>query len=370
VASQRLIDIRGVTKIFRSDLFKRPKHALCGVDLSVEEGEIFGFLGPNGAGKTTTIKILLGLIRPTSGQGTLLGRRFGSVAARQDLGFLPDSPNFHRYLTARELLEFHGRLHGLAGADLAGRIDEVLERVRLAPEARGRQLRTFSRGMLQRTGIAAAILHRPRLVILDEPMNGLDPLGRHQFRDLILQLKGEGATVLLSSHVLADIESTADRVAILHEGRVVRCGALDDILSREGRAVEIHFEVDPSAIPALNRELDALRPGSRGWIGLAGDPEEATRMVRAVLDAGGCLLGYQPHRITLEEFFVQQIADSTASGEPSSAPSSAPAPASGPATAPAPSSSAAPRPGRRTPTYPAEIHQVPTGLPKDKEVRS
>jgi len=361
VAIERLIDVRQITKVFRSDLFKRPKRALRGVDLAVEEGEIFGFLGPNGAGKTTTIKILLGLIRPNSGQGTLLGRPLGSVEARRDLGFLPDSPNFHRYLTARELLEFHGRLHGLAGADLSGRINEVLERVQLAGDARDRQLRTFSRGMLQRTGIAAAVLHRPRLVILDEPMNGLDPLGRHQFRDLILQLKGEGTTVLLSSHVLADIESTADRVAILNEGRILRCGALDEILSRDDRSVEIHFEVEPSALPALTRELDALRPGSRGWIGLAGDPDEATRIVRAVLDAGGRLLGYHPHRITLEEFFVQQVMADSASGPP------APTPTPAPAAAPEPAS---PRPGRKTPTYPVNIHQMPSAPRADKETRS
>jgi ABC-2 type transport system ATP-binding protein len=354
VPDDRPIDVQGLTKVFRSDLFKRPMRALQGVDLTVEAGEIFGFLGPNGAGKTTTIKILLGLIRPTSGQGTLLGRPFGSVEARRDLGFLPDSPNFYRYLTARELLEFHGRLHGLTGSDLAARIEEVLEQVQLAGDARSRQLRTYSRGMLQRTGIAAAILHRPRLVILDEPMNGLDPLGRHQFRDLILQLKGDGATLLLSSHVLADIEATADRVAILHEGRVVQCGTLDDILARDERAVEIHFDVDAAALPPLTRELDALRPGSRGWIGLARDPEEASRIVRKILDSGGQLLGFHPHRITLEEFFVQQV-----TGPPAAA-----TPASGPEPAPT-------RPADRSGTpHPSGVRRMPGSAGRDKEVRS
>lgn len=304
--SENLIQVEGLTKVFRSDLFKRPHEALRGLALEVREGEIFGFLGPNGAGKTTTIKILLGLIRPSAGRGTVLGRPFGSVEARRELGFLPDAPNFYQYLTAREFLRFTGKLHDLRGTDLERRIDEVLDHVDLAPAARERQLRTYSRGMLQRTGIAAAILHRPRLVILDEPMNGLDPLGRRQFRDLILHLKQAGVTVMLSSHVLADIESTADRIGILKEGKLVRCGGIAEILHDDGRRVEIAFEIDAPALEEMSSFLDDVRPGARGWIGHVRNPDLAAKFVMALLDRGGKLLSFNPRRVTLEEYFLQE----------------------------------------------------------------
>jgi ABC-2 type transport system ATP-binding protein len=324
VSAGKLIDARGIAKIFRSKFLRRPHTALADLDLSVDEGEIFGFLGPNGAGKTTTIKILLGLIRPTAGSGHVLGRPFGSVAARREVGFLPDSPNFYRYLTAHELLRFAGGLHGLAGADLERRVGETLDRVGLAAEARDRQLRTYSRGMLQRTGIAAAMLHRPRLVILDEPMNGLDPLGRHDFRDIILSLKAEGATVFFSSHVLADVESTADRVGILNGGRMVRCGSLQKILEGDGRSVEVAFALEPGGtLTEIAIELDNFRPGSTGWIGEAPDPDAASEAVRRVLAAGGRLLAYQRKRVSLEDFFVRQV---TRGPEPGAPPAARPGP--------------------------------------------
>jgi ABC-2 type transport system ATP-binding protein len=333
-----LIDVHGVSKTFHSHLLRRPKVALQSVDLTIDEGEIFGFLGPNGAGKTTTIKILLGLIRPTSGQGTLLGQPFGSAEARARLGYLPDSPNFYRYLTARELLEFTGRLHGMNRADLVNRIDDVLDRVGLAPDARSRALRTYSRGMLQRTGIAAAILHRPKLVILDEPMNGLDPLGRADFRDLIQSLKREGATVFLSSHVLADIESTADRVAILKNGTILQCGNLNDILAADGRRIEIDFEMRAGAeLDRIAQRMDGFHETGAGWTGHVDDAEQASRIVGNVLDAGGRLIRYQRRRASLEEFFVRQVSD--AFPRPVGAPSApkASAPSSAPSSAPGPS---------------------------------
>ncbi len=281
---------------------------LTDLDLAVEEGEIFGFLGPNGAGKTTTIKILLGLIRPTTGRGTLLGRRFGSREARREVGYVPDTPNFYRYLTGRELLEFTGRLHGINGGALPRQIEQTLDAVGLAEDARGRALRTYSRGMLQRIGIAAAVLHGPRLVVLDEPMNGLDPLGRREVRDLLLSLKREGRTVFLSSHVLADIESTADRVGILARGRLVRCGSLEEILSGGPRSIEISFEMPEDPVPqTLERRLDTLRRGARGWIGTTSDAASGQDVVHRILAEGGRLHGYHHCRTSLEDFFLRQI---------------------------------------------------------------
>jgi len=305
---EALIDVRGIRKVFRSPLLRRPKVALEQLDLEVRAGEIFGFLGPNGAGKTTSIKILLGLIRATAGSGTVLGRPFGSVEARRELGFLPDAPNFYRYLTARELLELSGRLHRIDRSALARRIGEVLERAQLEPDAWDRQLRTYSRGMLQRTGIAAAILHRPRLVILDEPMNGLDPAGRSAFRTLLRVLRDEGTTVFLSSHVLADIEATADRVAILKEGELVQCGTLQECLFSQDRVIEIGFEAPGgSVLEPLRAARREVRPDSGAWV-CEVDESDADETVRLILDGGGHLLRYAPRRQSLEDFFLKHVA--------------------------------------------------------------
>ena len=318
--SESLIELRRVGKTYRSAFLRRPKTALSDLDLSVREGEILGFLGPNGAGKTTTIKILLGLVRPTTGTGTVLGLPFGSVDARSGLGFLPDSPSFYRYLTAREYLRLVGELRGLRGSALARRVDDTLDRVRLPVEARNRALRTFSRGMLQRTGIGAAILHAPRLVILDEPMNGLDPLGRREFRDLLLSLKRDGVCVFLSSHVLADIESTADRVAILDRGRLVECGPLAEILSDGGRTVEIVFELRGGVRPSeIDAGIDELRPGARGWIASVSDPDRACRIVQRILDTGGRVFEMGPRRTSLEQFFVDRVTGPPPASDPSPA---------------------------------------------------
>jgi len=339
VPTEHLIDVHDLAKTFRSKLLRRPHVALRGLDLAVREGEIFGFLGPNGAGKTTTIKILLGLLRPTSGTGHVLGHPFTSVAARRSVGFLPDSPNFYRYLTARELLDFAGRLHGLDSRELPRRIESALDRVGLDESARGRALRGYSRGMLQRTGIAAAILHRPRLVILDEPMNGLDPLGRGDFRDLILALRDEGVTIFLSSHVLGDIENMADRVGILHEGHLIRCGALGDILAGDERRVEILFELDPgTALAEVAPSFEELAIGPQGRFGVVRDPRRAEWVVRRILDGGGRLLRYDRRRVSLEEFFVREI-----SGARTPAPN-LPAPGEAPVRSDPPPSSRRSRP--------------------------
>ncbi len=343
--SEHLIDVHDIAKTFRSKLLRRPHVALRGLDLSVREGEIFGFLGPNGAGKTTTIKILLGLIRPTSGSGTVLGRPFGSAAARRAVGFLPDSPSFYRYLTARELLAFVGSLHDLRGAELERRIEGTLDRVGLADSARGRALGGYSRGMLQRTGIAAAILHCPQLVILDEPMNGLDPMGRSEFRELILTLRSEGATIFLSSHVLGDIENMADRVGILHEGHLIQCGSLAEILAADERDVEILFEIEPGpTLTDVTPCFEDLVVGPQGWFGNVTDPKRAEWVVRRILDGGGRLLRFERRRVSLERFFVEQI--SGARGGASGSPIPAARPSGADAGRPAPAEPAA-RPARR-----------------------
>lgn len=302
------IEVQGITKVFHTGVRRQRKEALRGVDLEVREGEIFGFLGPNGAGKTTTIKVILGLVRPDTGHGTVLGAPFGSVAARDALGYLPDLPNFYHYLSARELMRLAGRLHGLRGAGLEERITTTLERVFLAPDAWDRRLRGFSRGMLQRVGIAMATLHRPKLLILDEPMTGLDPLGRRQFRDLILDLQKEGTTIFFSSHLLADVEAMAHRVAIVNGGQVIRCGTLDEILSGGERSVELAFEL-PGGIflSDLTDRLQACRTVGREIHGKTPDLETANAVAAKILDCGGKLISLTAHRDSLEDYFLREV---------------------------------------------------------------
>ena len=212
------IEILGLEKTYMIGFWrKRPKRALHPLHLTVEEGEIFGFLGPNGAGKTTTLKILMGLVFPTSGSARILGHDWTDPTIKAQIGFLPEQPYFYDHLTAHELLNYYAQLSGVPAKGRRTRIESTLQRVGLR-DIKGLQLRKFSKGMLQRVGIAQAILHEPKLVFLDEPMSGLDPVGRREVRDLIEQLKQEGKTVFFSTHILSDAEALCDRVAILHQG--------------------------------------------------------------------------------------------------------------------------------------------------------
>src|SRR6266849_9697408 len=229
-SSDLVVQTEQLSKIFRVGFRGKRVTAVDGLSLEVRRGEVFGFLGPNGAGKTTTLKILMGLIYPTSGTARLFNLDMGDPRAKTRLGFLPESPYFYDYLTSREFLEFYGYLFGLWGAVLGKRVDELLELVGMT-HAKDLQLRKFSKGMLQRVGVAQALINDPELVVLDEPMSGLDPIGRKEIRDLILELRAEGKTVLYSTHILSDVELTCDRVAIVVRGRLRDSGPLDKLLS-------------------------------------------------------------------------------------------------------------------------------------------
>src|SRR5712671_6905779 len=226
------IEIVGLAKIYRVGFWrKRPKLALRPLNLAVEDGEIFGFLGPNGAGKTTTLKMLMGLVFPTSGTARILGMDLDDPRMKAQIGFLPEQPYFYDYLTGRELLKYYGRLSRVDAKQLSHKTDDALERVGLR-DAANLQLRKFSKGMLQRVGIAQAILHDPKLVFLDEPMSGLDPMGRREVRDLIEQFKREGKTVFFSTHILSDAEALCNRVAVIHQGELRGVGAVADLTSQ------------------------------------------------------------------------------------------------------------------------------------------
>ncbi|MBF94857.1 MAG: hypothetical protein CMH58_06815 [Myxococcales bacterium] len=224
------IDIEGLKKTYKSPFLRREVEGLRGLDLSVHSNEIYGFLGPNGAGKSTTIKILTGIIHPTAGTARILGVSAWSVGAREQLGYMPEFPTFHDFLRTEEFLGFFGALHGIQGEALGKRIEEVLEWVGL-PGVMGQPLKTFSKGMLQRIGLAQAILHDPAVVILDEPMSGLDPMGRRDVRRLMEHLRTQGKTVMFSSHVLSDVEEVADRICVLRQGQKVLEGRVDELLA-------------------------------------------------------------------------------------------------------------------------------------------
>jgi ABC-2 type transport system ATP-binding protein len=244
-----VIETQHLTKDYLTGFWrKKPKRSLDDLTLEVRENEVFGFLGPNGAGKTTTLKLLMNLIFPTSGSGSILGKAPGDPAMLRHIGYLPEQPYFYDYLTASELLDYFARFYGYDPAERGRRVTKSLERVSLA-EARDVQLRKFSKGMLQRCGLAQAVLHDPQVVFLDEPMSGLDPVGRHLVRDLILELKREGRTVFFSTHILSDAETLCDRFAILTRGKLQGCGSLEDMLSMEVKGVDIVFEMPAGGVP-------------------------------------------------------------------------------------------------------------------------
>jgi len=299
------IEILGLEKVYSVGFWrKRPKCALRPLHLNVEEGEIFGFLGPNGAGKTTTLKMLMGLVFPTSGSARILGRELNDPEMKAQIGFLPEQPYFYDYLTARELLEYYGRLSGVVGKDLSARVQTVLGRVGL-PDVAGVQLRKFSKGMLQRVGIAQAILHEPKIVFFDEPMSGLDPMGRREVRDLMEQLKAEGKTVFFSTHILSDAEALCDRVAVIHLGELRAVGAVADLTSGVQGKVEIVWEgtVVPTSIKTLGATCHVTGDTVRAVVA----EENQDLVIDALRRERLRMVSMVPVRTTLEQYFVEKL---------------------------------------------------------------
>jgi ABC-2 type transport system ATP-binding protein len=304
------IEILGLEKTYSVGFWrKKPKCALKPLRLTVEEGEIFGFLGPNGAGKTTTLKLLMGLVFPTAGSARILGMEVDDPQMKAQIGFLPEQPYFYDYLTARELLNYYGQLSGVAPKERPRKIDEVLLRVGL-PDVGGVQLRKFSKGMLQRVGIAQAILHDPKLVFFDEPMSGLDPMGRREVRDLMEQLKHEGKTVFFSTHILSDAEALCDRVAIIHHGELRGVGAVADLTSSVHGKVEIVWQgtTVPSSLRALGAECHVTGDTVRAVISEANQDSAIEALRRERLR----LISVIPVRTSLEDYFVQKLQPSEA----------------------------------------------------------
>jgi ABC-2 type transport system ATP-binding protein len=300
------IRAEGLAKTFRTGFWMRPVRAVAGVDLDVRAGEIFGFLGPNGAGKTTTIKMLVGLIHPSAGHAWLHGRPASEPASRRRLGFLPEGTFFHEHLTGREFVDLHARLHGVPRAERRSEVHRVLERVGVLYAA-DQQLRRYSKGMRQRVGLAQALVGSPDVLILDEPMSGLDPVGRKEIRDVILELREEGRTVFFSSHILQDAEMICDRVAIIVGGRVTHQGTLAELVGREILGVELVVEgVDPETHAAL--AASARRAVGQGaqFLFAFDCEDEAEKALDRVRAGGGRVRSLVSRRRSLEDLVVEE----------------------------------------------------------------
>jgi ABC-2 type transport system ATP-binding protein len=299
------IEIEGLTKDYPVGFWlTKKRRSLDNLTMRVETGEIFGFLGPNGAGKTTTIKLLIGLTFPTAGTARILGKPITSVEMHRDIGYLPEQPYFYDYLTAQELLDYFARFHDLTAADRRERVTRMLKKVGLET-ARKIQLRKYSKGMLQRVGLAQAILHDPQVVILDEPMSGLDPLGRREVRDIILELKRAGRTVLFSTHILSDAEMLCDRVGVIAGGKLRGVGSPGEIVGMKAHGMEILFELAGergTAAPILQK---ATQTGNRYRIQVA--EEGLFGALEQLRGAGARILSVLQVKPTLEDFFLDLV---------------------------------------------------------------
>ncbi|MGO8792071.1 MAG: ATP-binding cassette domain-containing protein [Terriglobia bacterium] len=302
------IEINGLTKEYRLGFWKtRVKRALNSLNLQVESGEVFGLLGPNGAGKTTTLKILFRLVFPTSGTARILGKELYDATMHQRVGYLPEHPYFYDHLTPEELLNYTGRLFGLGKDDLRRRVSQLLQKVGLS-ESRHVPLRRFSKGMVQRAGIAQALINNPDVVFLDEPMTGLDPIGRREVRDLVLQLRDAKKTVFFSTHILSDAEMLCDRVAILNRGQLQGCGELRQILSLGASATEIILENPPETLLEELRPLvfSMVRTGDRVRLEIREEPN--TEKVLAISLRGKArVVSLNPVKMSLEDYFMAKV---------------------------------------------------------------
>ena len=304
--SMNAIETEKLGKEHRIGFWRKRVCALSQLDLTVHEGEVFGYLGPNGAGKTTTLKLLMGLLRPTSGEVRVLGRPPGDVRIQQQVGFLPEQPSFYEYLTGRELLNFYGQLLGLDRPTRRERVEGLACQLRIG-SALDLQLRKYSKGMLQRIGLAQALLNDPRLVLLDEPLSGLDPIGRREVRDLLLRLKSEGRTVFFSSHIIPDVEMVCDRVGILVGGRLVAQGPIDEILGVRIASIEVTVSQVPQEVMGALDRLLVAQPIPRGERLLLTVKDEGalTELLARLLDGKAVIHAVVPQRESLEEYFIR-----------------------------------------------------------------
>lgn len=306
-AGDVILQTRELTKTYRPPFAREGKTALSGLSIEVRRGEIFGLVGPNGSGKTTTLKLLLGLIKPTSGSIEIFGRGPRDVAVKQRIGFLPDGPYFYDHLNSYEILDFYAKLFGYSAEDRKERIPRLLDTVALNPKDRERVIRTYSKGMVQRVGLAQALINDPELLFLDEPTTGLDPIGARGMKDAILAQRAAGKTVLICSHLLADVQAICDRVAILSEGKLVKYGTVPELV---GPSQTFEIQAHNLGDEALKRATSVGYAFEKhnGHVMLHADSaEQLDEVLRFVRDGGGVVRDVKGHSETLEDVFVRSV---------------------------------------------------------------
>jgi ABC-2 type transport system ATP-binding protein len=306
VEGETIVRVEGLVKDFRPGFGLTKKRVLHGISFEVRRGEIFGFIGPNGAGKTTTLKVLMGLIRPSAGRAELLGHAASESEFRRQIGFAPESPYFYEFLTGREILAFYARLCDVEPASIGARVNEVLAQVGLA-HAGDARLRTYSKGMLQRIGIAQAIVHDPSVIFLDEPMSGLDPVGRKEIRDLIVRLNAQGKTVFMNTHILSDVEMICDRVAIIVKGRIAYEGALDGFHGDRKQFDVTLASLPPDFAEEVEAQLGTKLAGRGERVTLRLPEKEMNELVQAALARGARIEEIVRHREDLEALFLRAV---------------------------------------------------------------
>ena len=306
MGAEEAIVARGLTKVYGKHIGRRRTRSLDALDLTVHRNEVFGFLGRNGAGKTTTIKLFCSLLRPTRGEAYVLGENVRRPAARRAIGYLPENPYFYEYLTPRETLDFYGHLHGVSAEERAHEWERLAELLDLH-SMRDQRVRGFSKGMRQRLGFAVALVGNPEVLILDEPMTGLDPLERRRIRKAILSLRDEGKTIFFSSHVLGDVEQICDRVGILVKGKLASQGRISTLLSGRAQQVEVVAQgLDDQALSGLASRAVSSWRSDAGHHFLAEDLEEGNALVREILGRNGRVVEFAPVKESLEDFFMRK----------------------------------------------------------------
>jgi len=308
-----IVEIEDLSKVYETGFWKKKKvRALDGLNLSVSEGQIFGFLGGNGAGKTTTIKLLMRLLYPTAGSARILGQPIDQVEMHREIGYCPENPYFYDYLTPLELFDYFGRLFDLDAATRKAKTTELLTGVGLEEPDWNKQLRKFSKGMLQRVGLAQSLINEPRIVFLDEPMSGLDPIGRREIRELIAALPAKGTTVFMSTHILSDAEALCDEVAILRRGRLAASGKLSDLLSESQERETYEIVASNANAEKLRQALNGnvqLEQRSTDTLMIVNGENQIDDVLKAAREAGGKLISVNPIRRSLEDLFVEQTKD-------------------------------------------------------------
>lgn len=307
-----IINVENLSKIYKVGFWGRKVKVLDNVSFSVQKGQTFGLLGPNGAGKTSTLKILVGISKPSKGNAYVLGKSPFNVSSHKNIGYLPETPYIYTYLSGKEFLSFCGKLFGLSGKNLDNRINELLDLVGLDKTSGNKQLKSYSKGMLQRIGIAQALINNPEIVFLDEPMSGLDPIGRHDIKEIIKTLKKQGRTVFFNTHILSDVEELCDSIAIMVRGKIITHGNISEILKPMDNIFNVHIKnLNSMGKTNVKRASLKLIENNENTVAVFNDLDSAIKGMTIAKQSGGTILEMKPYKPSLEEVFVNIVKENS-----------------------------------------------------------